>query len=619
MLVNDPRTVVDDALDGLVAADPSLRRLGIYRVAYRADVDLIRDAHVTIISGGGSGHEPSHAGLVGQGMLTAAVAGDVFASPPPHAVLEAIRRVCGRSGTLLIVKNYTGDILNFGLALERARAEGRRVEMVVVGDDCALLGSGGRPGRRGLAGTALVQKIAGALSEKGHSLEDVHAVAAHVASSCFTMSVGLSECQLPGRPHVPSLKAGEEMEMGLGIHGEKGAARLPLRPADETVDLMWASLLGDTNPAFRETFRLPCPGEPAILLVNNVGGTSQLEMGVVLRAVLRSAAARGIVVRRIISGALMTSISMAGVSLTLLPLRDAPSSACPLLREGFEALALTLADAHTGVRAWPGAFVPAAQPSGDNKERASVPAASPLPSAPSQLSGDAALLDKAIRAAANALIRSEAHITELDAVVGDGDCGETLRRGAEAVLHALSAPSPARSALLASLGLPESFSIPLSQCGGALLALSDIIQRAMGGSSGAFYSIGLAAAAASLGQREAQGSLDLADWSAALKAGISAMRRYGGASAGDRTMLDALIPASEALEQMCAQGTAPSVREGAATAAKAADTGAQATASMDPHAGRSSYVDAARLRGTADPGAVGVAAWMQAVADVLAE
>src|SRR4051812_22168870 len=219
-------------VEGLAAIHPGLRRLPGHTVLVRADAAEVRDRQVALVSGGGSGHEPAHAGYVGRGMLSAAVAGAVFTSPVPDAILAAIRAVAGRRGVLLIVKNYTGDLLNFGLAAELARAEGLPVEVVVVADDVALIDTTETAGRRGLAGTVLVHKVAGAAAEAGADLAEVAAEARAAAEAVATMGVALAPCTLPASG-LPGFHLGEnEVELGLGIHGEPGVRRAPLWEAD---------------------------------------------------------------------------------------------------------------------------------------------------------------------------------------------------------------------------------------------------------------------------------------------------------------------------------------------------------------------------------------------------
>ncbi|KAK1287391.1 putative 3,4-dihydroxy-2-butanone kinase [Acorus calamus] len=264
-LINDPNDVVTEFIEGLVETYPGLQYLDGFpgiKVVLRADVVGTKYDKVAVICGGGSGHEPAHAGFVGEGMLTAAILGDVFASPHVDAILAGIRAVTGPMGCLLIVKNYTGDRLNFGLAAEQAKSEGYKVESVIVGDDCALPPRRGIAGRRGLAGTILVQKVAGAAAAAGLSLTEVLDEAKHASEMVGTMGVALSVCTLPGQVTSDRLGPGK-MELGLGIHGEPGAAVTDLQPVDLVVSHVLKQILS------KETNYIPISrGNNVVLMVN---------------------------------------------------------------------------------------------------------------------------------------------------------------------------------------------------------------------------------------------------------------------------------------------------------------------------------------------------------------
>ncbi|MDK1492666.1 dihydroxyacetone kinase subunit DhaK, partial [Sinorhizobium sp. 7-81] len=309
---NRRENIVTEALDGLLQTAPvgSLARLDTYpdiKVILRGDWNKDR---VAVISGGGAGHEPSHAGFVGRGMLTAAVSGEIFASPSVDAVLTAIRAVTGPKGCLLIVKNYTGDRLNFGLAAEKASVEGFRVEMVIVADDIALPDLA-QP--RGVAGTLFVHKIAGYLSEGGADLEKIAAAARSAAGSIVSLGVSLSSCSIPGQVHSERLGA-DEGELGLGIHGEPGAERIALQEARSIVSTM----------SERLSAALPGDGDYA-LLINNLGSVPPIEMGLIAHTVLASSLAERVKLT-IGPAPLMTALNMNGFSLSLIQLdaeRDA--------------------------------------------------------------------------------------------------------------------------------------------------------------------------------------------------------------------------------------------------------------------------------------------------------
>eukprot|EP00775_Hariotina_reticulata_P004941 gene4941-5182_t len=281
-LINEHGTVVTDALQGFIASNPHLRRLDGF-----PDIKVVFDpshdkSKVALISGGGSGHEPAHVGYVGSGMLAAAVAGEVFASPPAAAVLAAIKAVTGEGGCLLVIKNYTGDRLHFGLAAEQAKSLGFRVETVVVGEDAAI-DNPGMAGRRGLAGTVYVHKIAGAAAAAGAPLAEVADLARLVASRCVTLGLALNKCTLPGQEQGARLGP-DEVELGLGIHNEPGARAISVAPARELVAVMTKQLV--SYPASMGLFGA---GARVGLLVNNLGGTSPLELSIVVKEAVKAA------------------------------------------------------------------------------------------------------------------------------------------------------------------------------------------------------------------------------------------------------------------------------------------------------------------------------------------
>src|SRR5690625_307110 len=312
-LINDPDDVLGDMLTGTARTNAAVTVLD-GGVVVRSDVEQWRElGEVALISGGGSGHEPAHVGYVGPGMLTAAVCGDVFSSPSADAVLTAIRAVGGEAGVLLIVKSYTGDRLNFGLAAEIARGEGFSVEMVVVSDDAALSADGAHAGRRGLAGTVLVHKVAGAAAATGLSLADVAGEARRAAADLATMGVALTACTTPSAGEAGIDLDADEIEWGLGIHGEPGVERGSVLPADEIVDRMIATLLADEDIG---------SGDRVALLVNNLGGTPAMELSIVAGRAVAVLGERGVDLERVWVGTFLTALEMAGCSLSLLRVDD---------------------------------------------------------------------------------------------------------------------------------------------------------------------------------------------------------------------------------------------------------------------------------------------------------
>jgi ATP-dependent dihydroxyacetone kinase len=527
--INSKETLVTEALDGLLrTARGRLARLDGYphiKVIVRSDWDRGR---VALVSGGGSGHEPSHAGFVGRGMLTAAVCGEVFASPSVDAVLAGILAVTGKAGCLLIVKNYTGDRLNFGLAAERARAQGLKVNMVIVDDDVALPDL---PQARGVAGTLFVHKIVGAMAEDGADLDTLTAEANRIIKGVVSIGMSLDTCTVPGSPKEDRIAPGKA-ELGLGIHGEAGIEQVDFAGARDAMEKVVARLAPAIGPG------------PHVALLNNLGGVTPLEMSVLAEELVRSRI--GDRIRWMVGPApLMTSLDMKGFSVSLLPATRADEPAL---------------QAPVAPWAWPGCLPVGAidiveLPDG-------LAPIQPIPSA-----HDATR--RLIVACCDALVAAEADLNALDAKSGDGDTGSTLATAARALAKALDR-------------------LPLADHTQLYRALGVELSQTMGGSSGVLLAIFFAAA----GDASAGGANAIE----ALKAGLDRIQQVGGAREGDRTMIDALDPALQAL---------PAGLEAAAAAARA---GADATAKLTrARAGRASYLAEGTMLGYNDPGAEAVA------------
>ncbi len=311
-IINDPKTVVAESLRGLALAHSDVLRVEEDpAIVVRVDAPLA--GKVAVISGGGSGHEPLHGGFVGQGMLAAAVPGAVFTSPTPDAVEAAVKATTGDAGALLIVKNYTGDVLNFETAAELAAAEGLDVRSVVIDDDVAVKDSTYTAGRRGVGGTVLLEKLTGAAAERGDSLDAVEALAREVIGQVRSIGVALTA---PTVPHAgePSFDlADDEIEFGIGIHGEPGIEKTPALSADELVARMVEAVVSDLPFA---------DGDKVLLFTNSMGGTPLVELYLAHGIAERLLAERGIVVERRLVGPYITSLEMQGMSLTLLKLDD---------------------------------------------------------------------------------------------------------------------------------------------------------------------------------------------------------------------------------------------------------------------------------------------------------
>jgi dihydroxyacetone kinase len=527
--INSRETLVTEAIDGtLRTAGGRLARLDGYphiKVVVRADWDRSR---VALVSGGGSGHEPSHAGFVGQGMLTAAVCGDVFASPSVDAVLAGILAVTGKEGCLLIVKNYTGDRLNFGLAAERARAQGLKVEMVVVDDDVALPDL---PQARGVAGTLFVHKIAGALADRGADLDTVADAARRVVRGVVSIGMSLDTCTIPGSPKEDRIAPGKA-ELGLGIHGEAGIEQVDYASARDAMEMVVDRLAPRIGPG------------PHVALLNNLGSATPLEMAVLAEDLTRSRI--GDQVRWMVGPApMMTSLDMHGFSLSLLPVNKADETA--LL-------------APVAPWSWPGCLA------------LGEVAVLPLPDGLTPIQPIASKNPETrafIARCCDILTGAEADLNALDAKSGDGDTGSTLATAARALEDALDR-------------------LPLADLTQLYRAIGQELSQTMGGSSGVLLAIFFTAA----GDASAGGK----DTVNALRAGLDRIQQVGGARPGDRTLIDALLPALEALP------------DGLGAAALAAREGADATATITrARAGRASYLAEASLAGHNDPGAEAVA------------
>ncbi|WP_039055610.1 dihydroxyacetone kinase subunit DhaK [Enterobacter sp. Bisph1] len=531
---NDRKQLVNDAIEGMVISAPhgNLVRLDIdpaIRIVARADWDKSR---VAVISGGGSGHEPAHAGFVGKGMLTAAVCGDVFASPSVDAVLNAIVAVTGDRGCLLIVKNYTGDRLNFGLAAEKAKRYGLKVEMVIVADDIALPDNK-QP--RGIAGTALVHKIAGYAAEQGKSLSEVRDLARQACDNVFSLGLAMETCNLPGGDSEEGRIQQGKVELGLGIHGEPGATTVDTHNSKQLIDTLVQPLQAAVG------------NERVAVLINNLGGVSALEMALLTKELAHSAL-KDQIAYLIGPAPLVSSLDMKGFSLSLLRLNETFEQAI-------------CADVHTVGWQKPVPFAPM-------KTQQHNAVYDGLEIEPSDNPQVKALVSKAV----DTLIGLENRLNALDAKVGDGDTGSTFAEGAREIKQLL-----------------EKNALPLNNTAQLLQLVGERLATVMGGSSGVLMSIFFTAA----GQAVQDGT-SLPD---ALLLGLKQMKHYGGAEQGDRTLIDALQPALEALRD-----------SGLKAAVSAAKTGADSTATMHKAgAGRSSYVNSENLAGVSDPGAVAIA------------
>ncbi|KAG0297206.1 Dihydroxyacetone kinase 2, partial [Dissophora globulifera] len=585
--LTDPRTLVRDSLQGLTLAHPHLRLDDSQKVIYPSTLATLRTQQVTLFCGGGSGHEPAHAGFVGQGMLTAAVSGHVFASPSSSQVLSCLRRVYAENkGTLIVIKNYTGDILNFGRAVERFKSEqvnqGRampKVATVVVEDDVGVVNANdddeGGVGRRGLAGTVLVYKLAGACAANGGTLEQVQHWAEYTVAHTFTIGCALNASSVPGQGYPRTLKD-NEIEVGMGIHNEPGFERKELEPADKLIHGLIDHIIHS------QPFKA-CKGTKSrvVLLVNNLGATSNLEMGLVTKLAVEAVQDRGMTMERVFSGTYMTGLAMPGVSISLLVLPDDKDK-----RDNV--LALIDEPAHcpgwiNHSRVDPNADTSSTDESVKGPVESFIPASN-------------ATWERVINAVYENVVAKEPEVTRLDQVMGDGDCGEVLLSGVTAIREAA-----------------EQRQLPLDDPPAALARISSIVEEAMGGTSGIIYCLFLDGLAQQLHTEGTTATnsdekelLSPKAWGAAMIGALEILYKYTTARPGHRTLIDALEPFAATL-----------AKTGDLTAAlDQARKGAAATANMKAKRGRAAYVGGGHEK-VEDAGAAGLVAVLEGIEDAL--
>ncbi|KAM0813806.1 putative Dihydroxyacetone kinase [Seiridium cardinale] len=564
--INDPTLLVNSALESLTYTNPTVALDVENKIIYRRPQDGV-SSQVSIISGGGSGHEPSFSALVGPGLLSAAVAGTIFASPSAEQVRRAIlSRVDTDKGVLVTVMNYTGDILNFGMAVEKAKAAGINAEMVVVGDDVGVgRERGGKVGRRGIAGTVLVQKIAGALAAQGASLENVHKVAKLAADNLVSVGASLEHVHVPGRalPTSNESLGAKEVEIGMGIHNEPGSGRAEVE-LPELVSTMLSQLLDqdDKDRAF-----LNVNSNEVVLLVNNLGGVSVLELGGITAEVLKQLDKWGIHPVRVLSGTYMTSLNGLGFSISLLNVVNTDIGGQSMIQ---------LLDYPAEATGW---AAPISKDTWETKNKATREGAtaSDQGAKPSDLKYDSTKAEEALTAGLEAVVAAEPEVTNFDTVVGDGDCGIGLKRGAEGILKHLSKNPLTGDAVL------------------DLAQIVSVVETEMDGTSGALYAIFLNSLVHSLKSQSA-GEASPKVWATALKQSCEALSKYTPARPGDRTVIDALYPFVETLEK-----TGDTKK-----AAEAAKAGAEGTKGMKASLGRTVYVGGTGFEKVPDPGAWGL-------------
>ncbi|KAF4622226.1 hypothetical protein D9613_008962 [Agrocybe pediades] len=644
-LYDSAEGLVLNSLRGAVALNPALKlhepsktvyvqRLPVSPTSHSAHGRTKKDAkRVAVISGGGAGHEPAHAGYTGKGMLAACVSGDVFASPSAKQILKAIQLASEsfsyitpsraedagnekeeRADVLAIINNYTGDRLNFGLALEKARVflgpKGVNVDSVVVADDVSLLKSNGNGlvGPRGLGANILVCKVLGALADSGARLEVVKAYGDALSGNLVSLGVGLEHCHVPGRAKDVGPGLGDdECEIGLGLHNEPGVMKAKLEKDPGSLLERMIDMLLDS----KERLRKECIEGGVVLFVNNLGGMSQLEMGAVVQDVTSRLAGLNIELRRIYCSSYMTSLNAPGFSISLVNVRGLHNSLIGNAKyndilEDLLAINLErLLDAPTDALAWVGARTSweTTRNHGVENVQAHPDAIADLGASP--LEGDKRIGDvvesisstrvkSCIREACLRVLSVERELTEYDTIVGDGDCGETFARGANAILSSLDG---------------NKLTFEGHSYASVMLQIADILEDSMGGTIGALLAIFMNGLSTSL-QKTHDVQHGGSPWREVLPEALHTLSAYTPAQIGDRTIIDALSPFCSALR------SGKTLKE----AVKSARIGAEDTREMKPSLGRATYSTSTSDSSSAlasshglppDPGAWGIVAILE--------
>lgn len=603
-IMNTPETFVYDMCHGLAKAHPELEFVEKFKIVKKKEINPDK---VSLISGGGSGHEPAHAGFVGKGMLDCAVCGDVFASPSQIQVYNAIKECATDKGVLLIIKNYSGDCMNFNNAAELAKEEdGIKVDAVYVNDDIAVKDSLYTVGRRGVAGTVFVHKIAGAAAEQGKSLEEVKAVANRTIENVRSFGFALSSCTPPAKG-TPIFEIGEdEIEFGVGIHGEPGRKTEKLQTADQLAKRIVKDLLDDLGAK---------KGDEVALLINGFGATPLMELYLFNNSVSNELEKAGISIHKTLVGNYMTSIDMAGASVTILKvdselksLIDYPVSAPALSWGGAmseqaeaaveamkaiaKALGVTPAE-HTDAKAADKAEKKAAKAA----KKAAVYEVKGKPVVDETI--NTAAFVQIVEKMADVIIENEVPFCDADKM-GDGDFGMSIAKGFKQLKKEWETRDKA-------------------DIGAFLKSCSEIIMEYCGGASGPIWGSAFRYAGKAADGKEKINLAELAEIFQAANTGVyeTGKKSFGkGAVVGDKTLVDALKPCADALEQAAKDGK--SLRDGIALGAKAAVAGAESTKSVVAKLGRAGTVGEKSI-GYPDAGAYGLGVIFTALSDYIAK
>ncbi len=580
-IINKPEDVVLEMCKGMVLAHPELNLIEKYKVIKK---EQINKSKVSIISGGGSGHEPAHAGYVGKGMLDAAVCGDVFASPSQIQIYQAIKETASDKGTLLVIKNYSGDMMNFKNAAYLAEEDGIQVDYVKVDDDIAVQDSLYTVGRRGVAGTVLVHKIAGAAAERGYDLPKVKEAAENAIANVKSIGFGLTSCTVPAKGTPTFEIAEDEMEFGVGIHGEPGIRREKIISADELAERTVTSLLKEVG--------IEDGNREVAVLINGFGSTPLQELYLLNHSVIRELSRRNVTIARTFVGNYMTAIDMAGASISIMKLNEHLKS---LLCEECDTPALKISGEVPSVTydeiVGAAEFNKVSYEVQTNKEYSVV-------------KGNLLTLNNIIFMVdqmSECIIRNEIPFCELDSHAGDGDFGMSVAKGFKQLKAEWNE-------------IPENKS---NDIGNFLEACSIVIMEHCGGASGPIWGSAFRAAGKNARSKT---ELTLTEFAEMIQASVKGIqvtgeRSFGrGAVVGDKTLIDALVPYADTLTSSAAKDE--SFKHALVKAAEAAVEGAKSTEQIVARMGRAGTVGERSL-GYPDAGAHGLSVIFTEIAQVM--
>ena len=571
-IINKPETVVIEMCNGMAMAHPELEFLQKYKILKKKEINKNK---VSLISGGGSGHEPAHAGFIGKGMLDAAVCGDIFASPSQIQIYQSIKETASDKGTLLIIKNYSGDMMNFKNAAYLAEEDGIKVDYVKVDDDIAVNDSLYTVGRRGVAGTILVHKVAGAAAEKGMELAEVKSAAENAIANVRSIGFAFTSCTVPAKGTPTFEIADNEMEYGVGIHGEPGIKREKVIPADELAERMVTSLIEELNLK---------SGDEATLLVNGFGATPLQELYLLNNSVNSVLAEKNIKVYRTFVGNYMTSIDMAGASVSLLKMDEQ-------LKNLIDSESDTPAFKVNG----PVESIPYVNMKLNDQQNVEVSHEMTVDSSHSIIKNNEITLENMkfiVDKMSESIIKNEVPFCELDAHAGDGDFGMSVAKGFKQLRREWD----------------EIVEHSNSNIGEFLDACSMVIMEYCGGASGPIWGSAFRAAGKNT---ESKKKLTTLEFGQMMKAALEGVQKTGersfgrGAVVGDKTLVDALAPCADRIIDVANNDSSVDIIDALKEGAKAAVTGAKETEKIAARMGRAGTVGE-RSIGYPDAGAYGL-------------